>query len=327
MFKISILISLATTVLFNNTANFFVDNNNFFKKIPNIRRTIKDDSGIDTGLYYATKPNENGISEIYNDYQVKEELNINDSFGNVSECSNPFEGDIFISNKDFLYKYYYNLSTNMPENVLGICGYTALSMLLSFYDTYWNDCFIDEKYESNRTKITKSIFENTNYNYESPGVLNTVPTSEKSIETIKAEIGYDDKNITDTMRKNFESRLMERVYAQIDNDTFLGKLFSISINNGYIRPRFDRNGNENLQNNYVEGLGVYYEVTNDNLQSYIESNQKLNSNVEIVTSRLRNTSQEEKTRIRNEIIEIVKSGRPAFVGGNWKYEKKQSAMR
>lgn len=64
-----------------------------------------------------------------------------------------------------------------------------------------------------------------------------------------------------------------------------------------------------------------YFVTNDNLQSYIESNQKLHSNVEIVTSRLRNNSQEEKTRIRNEIIEIIKSGRPAFVGGNWKYGK------
>lgn len=40
----------------------------------------------------------------------------------------------------------------MPNNSLGICGYTGISMFFSYYDSYWNDSFIPEQYESDVAK-------------------------------------------------------------------------------------------------------------------------------------------------------------------------------
>lgn len=71
--------------------------------------------------------------------------------------------------------YFKNLNTNFGNNVYGTCSYVSLGMLLSFYDSYWDDSFIDEAYE------TKAEFE-SNRQYladfdlipstvNSPGVL------------------------------------------------------------------------------------------------------------------------------------------------------------
>lgn len=51
-------------------------------------------------------------------------------------------------NSTMLYNYYYNLRENIGNNsVGGACGYVAIGMLLSFYDTYHNDDFIPETYD------------------------------------------------------------------------------------------------------------------------------------------------------------------------------------
>ena len=49
------------------------------------------------------------------------------------------------SNLDFS-SIYEGPETRTPPS-MNSCPYTAMSMLLSFYDTYWNDRFVDEKYE------------------------------------------------------------------------------------------------------------------------------------------------------------------------------------
>lgn len=35
----------------------------------------------------------------------------------------------------------------IPENVIGSCGYVASTMLLAYYDSYWNDNFVSDVYE------------------------------------------------------------------------------------------------------------------------------------------------------------------------------------
>lgn len=44
--------------------------------------------------------------------------------------------------------YFESLGSGIPTNVYGSCTLVAISMLLSFYDIYWNDVFVDAKYES-----------------------------------------------------------------------------------------------------------------------------------------------------------------------------------
>ena len=44
-------------------------------------------------------------------------------------------------------KYFSELKINIPANIVGSCGYVAMSMLLAYYDTYWNDSFVGAQYD------------------------------------------------------------------------------------------------------------------------------------------------------------------------------------
>lgn len=44
--------------------------------------------------------------------------------------------------------YFHNLNSNFGTNIEGTCGYVAAAMLLSFYDSYWQDNFIPEQYDT-----------------------------------------------------------------------------------------------------------------------------------------------------------------------------------
>lgn len=55
---------------------------------------------------------------------------------------------------------------------------------------------------------------------------------------------------------------------------------------------------------------------NSVLSDYINDNDNLRGKVSVVTSKLNNSSQSEKNRIRFEIVKIVKTGRPILMGGN-----------
>ncbi|MBR3681298.1 MAG: hypothetical protein IKL79_04765 [Clostridia bacterium] len=80
-------------------------------------------------------------------------------------ASQPTEGSF----DTFAEVYFNNLGENFGNNKRGSCNYVAAAMLLSFYDTYWNDDIIPEYYESN-TYLSGSDtlnFETTN----SPGIF------------------------------------------------------------------------------------------------------------------------------------------------------------
>ncbi|MBO5715411.1 MAG: hypothetical protein J6S23_03335 [Clostridia bacterium] len=72
--------------------------------------------------------------------------------------------DVEYVNTDTLYQtqhfatyYFYNLRENMGYNYIGSCSYVAIAMMLSYYDTYWDDTIIDDNYDLN------SLFEKTEY--------------------------------------------------------------------------------------------------------------------------------------------------------------------
>ena len=44
--------------------------------------------------------------------------------------------------------YFSAIGSHISKNVRGTCVYVALSMLLSFYDSYWNDDFVWESFEA-----------------------------------------------------------------------------------------------------------------------------------------------------------------------------------
>lgn len=88
--------------------------------------------------------------------------------------------DVFIS--DYYESVYFaNLRENIGNNRFGSCSYVALSMLLSFYDSYWNDLFIPETYDvepaSVFTTYSSADFSSPSFYAESPGI-SFEPTSD-----------------------------------------------------------------------------------------------------------------------------------------------------
>lgn len=67
-----------------------------------------------------------------------------------SQLSSNIDSETYI---DYTYASYYfnNLRENFGNNVFGSCGYVSIGMLLSFYDSYWDDSFISNTYDINST--------------------------------------------------------------------------------------------------------------------------------------------------------------------------------
>lgn len=76
---------------------------------------------------------------------------------------------------DYYANYYFkNLEENFGNNVYGTCTYVAIGMLLSFYDSYWDDTFIPETYDI-KAEFQSNIeadadFELIPFNVSSPGI-------------------------------------------------------------------------------------------------------------------------------------------------------------
>ena len=76
------------------------------------------------------------------------------------------EEDLFQVNK-FSTQYFANLTENFGVNVMGSCGYVALGMLISYYDSYWDDYLCYEGYEETAV-LTSDAF---NTSVSSPGAI------------------------------------------------------------------------------------------------------------------------------------------------------------
>lgn len=82
--------------------------------------------------------------------------------------------DLFIDNY-YEGVYFSNLKENIGNNSHGSCSYVALAMLISFYDSYWNDLFIPEEYDvepiSSFITYPSADFSFPSFYAESPGIL------------------------------------------------------------------------------------------------------------------------------------------------------------
>ena len=66
----------------------------------------------------------------------------------------------------FMRMYFYNQQTYFHDNSDGSCCFVALSMLLHYYDTYWDDSLVSETYEQH---AVLSALGDYNVRHQSPG--------------------------------------------------------------------------------------------------------------------------------------------------------------
>ena len=91
----------------------------------------------------------------------------------------------------FLVSYYDNLTYNFGVNYKNSCGYIAAAMLLSYYDTYWDDTIIPEQYDITAVGYGTNFISERN----SPGVMRDViqipdNPDDKLLETLSASEYY-----------------------------------------------------------------------------------------------------------------------------------------
>lgn len=85
------------------------------------------------------------------------------------------DGQSEIYNKSRYASYYFdNLRENFGNNLYGSCGYVSIGMLLSFYDSYWDDSIIPNSYDVDSTysyeRQQSADFDLVPTNTESPGI-------------------------------------------------------------------------------------------------------------------------------------------------------------
>lgn len=106
-----------------------------------------------------------------------------------------------INFNEFKNSYFYNLTQNYSENENSSCGYVAIGMLLSYYDTYLSDDIIPELYDSPSIGSSSNMIKRM----DCPGVRN------------------DKLNISDA--KEYYDKI-----TKLENPSFQGKIMQIAKN-------------------------------------------------------------------------------------------------
>lgn len=110
--------------------------------------------------------NDKNLNQI--NYQIDEETMIKPTaLAPTYEIQNANSDNIFIT--DYFAPYYFsNLNGRFGNNVKGSCTYVAVDMLLSYYDSFWVDDFLPEKYDGQNVFVDEAVLDAT----ESPGSKN-----------------------------------------------------------------------------------------------------------------------------------------------------------
>lgn len=267
-------------------------------------------------LYHAgSDDSQNDVSPLLADDMsvLDEPVNPSSLFANFSYCPTN--------------RYFRNLRSNMPSNILGNCGYVALSMLMSYYDTVYNDAIINENYESH-SNVSYDVYAADAINYESPGLWDNVNGSSdyKNDDELIAEALLINSNLNSTeYKESLEANYVSELSKYIDSNSFLGYLFELAFDANILKTHDNNSYNpimNNIGSNYLNGVGVSYDIMMALTTEYIQKNQFLQSSlVQIDSYQVKKMPNDvikegELTKVRNGIIEHLQRGIPVIVGGH-----------
>ena len=177
-------------------------------------------------------------------------------------------------NDEYYAPYYFkNLIHSFPLNSHGTCNFTSIAMLLSFYDTFWNDAVILEKYEVISTTQSYNIpnFETVyspGLKYENETNYNMTPLQYSSFVTQTREIYFQSYLINLAIEANISISNVNlganynQVYNLID--------YYLNFVNDETKNKFEKTSNkiENISaseftfNKVSEGIPVLLRIGN-----------------------------------------------------------------
>lgn len=198
-----------------------------------------------------------------------------------SSLSNSKTAAKLTSYNDFKSSYFDNLTTNFGKNYKGSCGYVAIGMILSYYDTYLNDNIILEDYDIASEGYSGDVVSRRN----SPGIYKDNITKFNN----KSAVSIDNYEYLDTI-------------ASMTSYSFHAKL----IYKAYIHGFYDFDNDEPL-------LSTLYKrttVLNDYLTSNLGYKKDEDYTIEYIDKEL---YPDESDKVRKYAIEQVKNGYPVII--------------
>lgn len=166
--------------------------------------------------------------------------------------------------------YFYNLRDNFGYNQIGSCGYVALGMLLTYYDSYYDDSMVKEQYDAEAEMVNYDEFDTAS----SPG------STEQSIAVVSNQ-SYIDTMIEDYSNVSLHANLIKVAdslgYANGDLGTTPDIVEDVLIeylndNNGIDESRWliNKYSNDNYTS-YVPGENyTYSDMMADNVKEYLK---------------------------------------------------------
>lgn len=118
---------------------------------------------VSLGVHEPAEPNENRplMHDSLYDSWVAAAYNALPDNPDIEPCLDGFYAPVYFS----------NLRSNFGTNRFGTCAFVAMGMLLSFYDTYWDDSIVPSAYEV----VATSTGDPVNGSIGSPGSCDSLP--------------------------------------------------------------------------------------------------------------------------------------------------------
>ena len=207
------------------------------------------------------------VTNQFLEHDGNDEINTIEIVEEFAQYTSTNSTNLYYSNP--MKSYFANLKGNIGQNFKGSCGYVALAMLLSYYDTFINDNIIPETFDitSIGSYSTSAIYRN-----ESPGVL-------------KESISTSYRNASNDVYYNLlESYKNVSLHSKL---VFIGKdYFNYGLGTGYnsrknILQKYIAL-NTNLSSNLMIN-GINYESNeskSNEVRSFVIS--KLNSGIPVI---------------------------------------------
>ena len=118
---------------------------------------------VSLGVHEPAEPNENRplMHDSLYDSWVAAAYNALPDNPDIEPCLDGFYAPVYFS----------SLRSNFGTNRFGTCAFVAMGMLLSFYDTYWDDSIVPSAYEA----VATSTGDPVNGSIDSPGSCDSLP--------------------------------------------------------------------------------------------------------------------------------------------------------
>lgn len=185
--------------------------------------------------------------------------------------------------------YFSRLGQNIGKNKKDSCGFVAFGMLLSYWDTYWDDGIIPEKYEAKETLFQEYI--------DIPSITRT-----KFPESKAPGIKQEDSSIYDADQTTYYNNI------SVNGEKFFHfKLMDLFQNNIRSFPYDSKSGKYNYTLSYIDYKNFY--------RYYFKDYLGLSSGYIIDGVDLRPSS-----TIRAQVIDLVKQGIPVRLSVKEKFE-------